>query len=463
VPKYFELFPFEKNTEEELNKLLAWQHNHSKAHLSDVHFSIYQRNKQPLRIQGLEYQSHSFCSFEYKVNHHTLFFDSSVTLHPSALFTLATWIKSYPEVDVWYWNEQLKNGYYRKTTFSKFSLFGSTIIGSGICLTPRAMNLLENTNISVDEIATFLSQRLPEKSFRLIPLALNQIDCLPLQIKNLPSPEFEPQKISVITPFRNNIDITINAIKSLSRQTIRDYLEIILIDNNSDSIETLTTYLEKVFPNQYKILRDPDYFNFARLNNLGAINSSHDLLLFLNNDVELCNEDALEYMSHWINSYNEICGVSPVLRYPDGTIQTAGIDLMSVGPANSAHQYAEIFREVYGISFACALIRKQTFFDVKGLDELKCPNGFGDVLFCHEMRSQGGRFIVEPRAQGIHYESKSRGSVPEQIEYTQMIESGIPIARYYDQVSRERVFEVVSNDTVSVFKRILKKILKFIG
>jgi GT2 family glycosyltransferase len=112
--------------------------------------------------------------------------------------------------------------------------------------------------------------------------------------------------------------------------------------------------------------------------------------------------------------------VGPMLLYPDGSVQHAGI---VVGPRGTADHVMRGFpgdsdgyagslscvREVSGITGACLMVRKSAYDALGGLSELYATH-YQDVDFCLAVRRQGKRILHVPQARLIHHESASRGS-----------------------------------------------------
>ena len=65
-------------------------------------------------------------------------------------------------------------------------------------------------------------------------------------------------------------------------------------------------------------------------------------------------------------------------------------------------------QDVYAVTAACLMVRKDVYEQVNGLDE-SFAVAFNDVDFCLRVRDAGYRIAWTPYAELIHYESKSRG------------------------------------------------------
>ncbi|MFN3630523.1 MAG: glycosyltransferase [Casimicrobiaceae bacterium] len=170
------------------------------------------------------------------------------------------------------------------------------------------------------------------------------------------------------------------------------------------------------------MLRVEGEFNFSRLINRGVAESTGDLLLLLNDDIE-ANDESSQWLGCMVGQLLEpgVGVVGPRLRYPDGRLQHAGIYAgMASGVAHrykhlprhsrSYHGRAELAQTVFAVTGACLLIRRTHFEQVGGLDEVTFPITYNDVDLCLKVRERfGARTVYVPAATLTHAESVSRG------------------------------------------------------
>lgn len=223
--------------------------------------------------------------------------------------------------------------------------------------------------------------------------------------------------IQVIVPYKDQKELTLKCIHSVLKQ--KDIaVQITAIDNRS----TDSTIAETIRKLGGEVLSIDEPFNFSRLNNLAVKltkTAVHcDLLLFLNNDVEL-HEDAVAEMARWIHQpHIGIVGCS--LFYPDGRLQHGGISLSSHTTPNMRWEHIEKLHSpnemdrtkniliTDAVTAACALMKKKTFLEIGGFEEIWYPNGYSDTNLCFKITSQGLLCLYTPYAKGIHYESITR-------------------------------------------------------
>ncbi len=287
-----------------------------------------------------------------------------------------------------------------------------------------------------------------------------------IQIPRSATPE---QALSVIIPFRDQVDLTLQTLRSLQAQKGVSEWEIVLVDNGSNPSERDEIHrgAEGLFGSDpVTLLSDPGAFNFARLNNLGVRSSHCPQILFLNNDIELTDPDSVAQMLG-LASWPRVGLVGPHLHYPDGKLQSAGMKFGFAGPQvlRDPPDRVHAFREVDGMPFACAVCPRGVFEEVGGLDETVCPNGFGDAVFSHRVTRAGYSILATPLVRAIHHESKSRGRRPEDVERVQMHREGIPLPLNYDLLIRNYRAEtehLTRREKVSLSKRIYRATRAFL-
>jgi GT2 family glycosyltransferase len=165
-------------------------------------------------------------------------------------------------------------------------------------------------------------------------------------------------------------------------------------------------------------------FNFSARCNLGVAESSGELVALLNDDVLVEQADWLDAMIGFF-AEPDVGVVGAKLRYPDGTLQHAGI-LLNEQPLHIFRGFPdddpgpfgllEIDREVSAVTGACLLTRRKVWDELGGLPE-DFAVAFNDLDFCLRARAAGYRIIWTPHAALSHFESQTRrsGVDPEEI------------------------------------------------
>lgn len=234
------------------------------------------------------------------------------------------------------------------------------------------------------------------------------------------------KKASIIIPTKNHKDDLEKAINSILDKTLYKNYEIIILDNNTEETDALS-YLKEIddkFQN-IKVVEAKFPFNWSKLNNYGVKYASGDVFVFLNNDIEIISGDWLERLIE--NSLRkEIACVGPMLLFPDGTIQHAGVVVGMGGWAD--HVYSGIYpfhrgtpfispcvnRNVSAITGACLAVSREKYNLIGGFDENFIVCG-SDIEFCLRAIKKGFYNLYNAQIRITHYESKTRDAkdIPE--------------------------------------------------
>jgi GT2 family glycosyltransferase len=226
--------------------------------------------------------------------------------------------------------------------------------------------------------------------------------------------------VEVVICFRDRPDLLRRCVDSLLGGTRYERLHVALVDNGSAEPETLELLGRYEGAPRIRVLSDPRPFNFAALNNRAAATSDADFLVLLNNDTEILDPD-------WVSTLleeaarPEVGAVAPLLLYPGGTVQHAGVALGLHDYAG--HPFAGLppdretpfgranggTRNWLAVTAACMMVERSKFLAVGGFDEMFVVAG-NDVDLCLRLTAAGYRSLCVPHAVVIHDESKSRGA-----------------------------------------------------
>ena len=181
------------------------------------------------------------------------------------------------------------------------------------------------------------------------------------------------------------------------------------------------------------VRRAPGPFNFSAAVNTGILHSTTELVLLLNDDVSAHSADSSapawcdQMAVHFRDPSVGIVGA--LLRYPNGSIQHAGIVLDDARPLHSfvgsavedlGRWHADVARDVVAVTGACMLIRRSEALAVGGFST-EFPLSFNDIDFCLKIRRMNRRVVFEPAASLTHHESASREAVTEPQEWDRYI------------------------------------------
>jgi GT2 family glycosyltransferase len=170
-------------------------------------------------------------------------------------------------------------------------------------------------------------------------------------------------------------------------------------------------------------------FNFSAKVDAGARAATGDYLLILNDDTELIEPASIDEMVG-IAQEPDVGLVGAKLLYGDGTLQHGGhvynhtIDhaLRGWDGAHPGPQHLlAIARECAGVTAAAALVRRDVYDEVGGMDP-SLPVNYNDVDLSLRVRRSGRRIVWTPHACWYHFESRSAPHPIEPREIEQLLE-----------------------------------------
>lgn len=200
-------------------------------------------------------------------------------------------------------------------------------------------------------------------------------------------------------------------------------LEILLVDNGSSQEnrarveETVSRLSTPFFHVRY--LYQPMEFHFSRMCNLGAEQAEGQFLLFLNDDVELCQPGCIKKMAAMAERpFTGAVGMK--LLYPDSDrIQHAGITNLPMGPVHKlqflndseCYYYSanKVNRNMLAVTGACLMVEKDKFWEAGGFSE-DLRVAFNDVDLCFRLYELGYWNVCINETHAFHHESLSRGA-----------------------------------------------------
>jgi len=224
-----------------------------------------------------------------------------------------------------------------------------------------------------------------------------------------------PGRVSVVIPTYNDAAMTTEAVRSLLTTTSLPDLEITIVDNGSPLGfgQDLTAHFFGDSRVHYRRL--PLNLNFAIACNVGYAASTGELVVFLNNDTRSDTDWLPGVVEHLTDP--RVAGAQPVLRYPDGTIQTAGTvfpwanglpcHFLTGRPYLDALPTAQMW--FHATTAAALVMRAVDFAELEGFDP-HFVNGMEDVDLClRALELRPGGFRVDPRSSVTHLEGKTPG------------------------------------------------------
>ncbi len=232
-----------------------------------------------------------------------------------------------------------------------------------------------------------------------------------------PLPPQEPS-VEVLLPTRDQRKLLARCVDGVLENTDYANLRVRIIDNDSRDPDVLRLLATLANHPRVIVQRAPGAFNFSRIINSAARQAKAQVLCLLNDDVLPTDAGWLrEMVSHALRP--DIGAVGAFLRFPDGSVQHAGVVTGIGGVAAHVHyrmhrdaiascpQLATV-RNYSALTAACMVVTRQKFEQVGGFDE-SLPVCYNDVDFCLRLRAEGYFNAWTPFASLSHHESATRG------------------------------------------------------
>ncbi|MCL2393107.1 MAG: glycosyltransferase [Acidimicrobiaceae bacterium] len=230
--------------------------------------------------------------------------------------------------------------------------------------------------------------------------------------------------VSLVIPTRGSTGLVNGSVRTFVTSAIRSVLERctypdleFVVVPDAETPPAVIAELAELLGDRLTILPYEGPFNFSHKINLGVAAASGAYVVLLNDDIEVITPDWIETMLG-IGQQPDVGMVGATLLFEDGTLQHAGHLYLSetamghvaygedsAAPGPGMGLLTE--RECSGVTAACALMARRTFFEVGGLSR-QLPVNYNDVDLCLKVRSLGYRIVVTPHARLHHYESRTR-------------------------------------------------------
>jgi O-antigen biosynthesis protein len=270
----------------------------------------------------------------------------------------------------------------------------------------------------------------------------------------------EKHSISIIIPNRDHAVLIRHCLRGLLLQTEYDDFEVIVVDTGSSDPATWAVYKQFQDDPRFRyVIYQEKPFNFSRVCNVGAAQSTGRIFLFLNNDTQIIDSLWLHKMAQWF-AWPKVGIVGARLLYPSGLLQHAGVTVGLWGLAGHPHANMTVdhmsllgsdawSRQMLAVTGACLMISRQVFDEIGGWDEDYQLN-FSDVQLCLDVHARGYQVIYAADAQLIHYEGQThQRSVPRadflraSEKFAEWLERGDP--SYHPALSYEQPLSLNEN------------------
>jgi GT2 family glycosyltransferase len=247
-------------------------------------------------------------------------------------------------------------------------------------------------------------------------------------LTRLPTPsQSRATRVSVVIVVWNAKQYVLECLESLREHCANVYSEVIVVDNAST--DGTAELVEEMFP-EFRLIRNPGNFGFARANNIGIAHSSGDYVCLVNSDVKFvddCISPMIEYLSH----HQAVAMVGPKMLAPDGKVwrstmrfptiwnyfcRALGVDIAfkksrlfgGLLMSDFDHQTTTPVEVLNGWF---VVVRRRAMEGVGLLDPQFFMYG-EDVDWCYRFRRAGEGVVFFAEAGAIHYGGASSSHAP---------------------------------------------------
>lgn len=183
--------------------------------------------------------------------------------------------------------------------------------------------------------------------------------------------------VSIVISFRDQVDQLKACVDSVFEKTTYPNYEIVLVNNQSELLETIEYMKEVVNCPRVRLFHYESPYNFAALSNFAASQSKGEFLLFLSNDVQVLEAD-------WVDALLEHA-------------QRPEVGVVGIQPLH--HSLQNFTHRVNSVSASCLMIRKQLYQQSDGLDEENLALALSDLDLCLRLKEKGFIHLYTPFAK----------------------------------------------------------------
>lgn len=217
--------------------------------------------------------------------------------------------------------------------------------------------------------------------------------------------------VSIIVPTRDQLPVLQACIEGLMEHTAYPNYELLVVDNGSmefGAVEFLAG-LDDMETDRVRVLRWPQAFDFAAMNNFAVSQAHGEVLLFLNNDVQFSPRTRPDWLERLLVQAlrSEVGAVGSRLDLPGGQVDQCGQVLgleNSVGAAfrglpGDRQGYMNrliVQQNVSALSASCLMVRRQVFDELGGFDAESFPVYYADADLCMKTTQAGYLLVLEP-------------------------------------------------------------------
>lgn len=234
-------------------------------------------------------------------------------------------------------------------------------------------------------------------------------------------------RISVIVVVWNAKEYVLECLGSLRDHCGDVYSEVIVLDNAST--DGTPEMIAALFP-EFKLIRNPENYGFAKANNIGILASSGDYVCLVNSDVKFTS-DCLSPMLDYMVAHPDISMVGPKMLGARGEVRRSTMRFPTIWNnfcralgLDVAFKRSRLFggwmmsdfdhqttRPVDVLNGWFLLARREAIDRVGLLDPQFFMYG-EDMDWCYRFRQAGAKLVFFADAEAIHYGGASSANVP---------------------------------------------------
>jgi GT2 family glycosyltransferase len=242
-----------------------------------------------------------------------------------------------------------------------------------------------------------------------------------------PLPQAGSARVSVVIVVWNAKQYVLECLESLREHCGNVCSEVIVVDNaSSDGTPELVA---EMFP-EFKLIRNPENFGFAKANNIGIAETSGDYICLVNSDVKFI-DDCISPMVCYLSDHAAVGMVGPKMLAANGEVRRStmrfptvwnnfcravGLDSLfkksrSFGGLMMADFDHQTTAPVEVLNGWFLLVRRSAVERVGLLDPQFFMYG-EDVDWCYRFRKAGESVVFFAEAGAIHYGGASSANAP---------------------------------------------------
>lgn len=233
----------------------------------------------------------------------------------------------------------------------------------------------------------------------------------------------EQPLVSIIVPTRDQFPILRDCIEGLMEHTAYPNYELLIVDNGSvdPGAVAFLAKLEGMAMDRVRVLRWPQAFDFAAMNNFAVGQARGEVLLFLNNDIQFSSGTRPDWLERLLRLAlrPEVGMAGTRLDLLDGRVdqygQVPGLD-NSVGSAfrgepsgKQGYMYRLIVQQnTSALSASCLMMRRAVFQELGGFDAQSFPIYYADTDLSLKAAQAGYLLALEPDTGLLHMGGATR-------------------------------------------------------